>query len=235
VPATIWHTYAAGTHEAALTVTDSTGGTATDRRSVRAAAPPTVTGSESGITSTTATLRTWVDPQGLAAQVDVEWGRTTPVTSGNASAQRFELPDGSRSTLREVPLRDLVPGERYYWRVVARSAAGTTTLAERRFDTPGPPTATTDPATSVRSTSALLNARVHPETLASTAWFEWGPTSAYGSRTPVVDVASATWERPVSATITGLKSGRTYHFRIVATNSLGRGEGVRRTFTTPWT
>jgi hypothetical protein len=233
VPDAVAHTYSAGSYEAVLTVTDAAGGTAVDRRTVRAAGPPTVTGSESGITATTATLRAWVDPEGLPAQVSVEWGITTPVTSASSSRQQFELAAGSRTTLFEVPLRDLTPGERYYWRVVATSAGGTTTLPERRFDTPGPPTATTDAATSVRSSSALLNARVHPETLASKAWFEWGTTTAYGSTTPVVDVASATWPRPVSATITGLRSGRTYHFRIVATNSLGRGVGADRTFRTP--
>jgi hypothetical protein len=46
--------------------------------------------------------------------------------------------------------------------------------------------------------------------------FEYGSTAAYGQSTPVGTLPSAATGEPVSASITGLAPGTTYHYRLVA-------------------
>ncbi|MFN4004804.1 MAG: DUF6701 domain-containing protein [Hylemonella sp.] len=96
------------------------------------------------------------------------------------------------------------------------------------------PAATTSPATAVTATAATLNGSVTPNDAATTVSFEYGPTTAYGSTiaaTPATLAAGAT-ASPVSAGLTGLLPGTTYHYRVVATSSAGTSYGADATFTT---
>jgi hypothetical protein len=100
---------------------------------------------------------------------------------------------------------------------------------------PVPPVTETSNATDVTETSAVLNGKVNPVGLLTTYHFEYGVTTEYGSRIPVVIEATAGngyLSRSFSRTITGLSPGTTYHFRLVATNSAGTTEGLDQTFTT---
>ncbi|GAJ01582.1 unnamed protein product, partial [marine sediment metagenome] len=67
----------------------------------------------------------------------------------------------------------------------------------------------------------------------TTYYFEYGTT--YGSTTTETDAGSGTEEVSVSADLTGLSEGTTYHFRLVATNSAGTDYGDDATFTTTTT
>lgn len=87
------------------------------------------------------------------------------------------------------------------------------------------PEAFTDAPTAVLGNSATLNGRVLPNGVATDVWFAYGPTAAYGSTTPVQSIGSGTSLVNVNAAISGLvPSG--YHFRCVATNSLGTTFGI---------
>ncbi len=100
---------------------------------------------------------------------------------------------------------------------------------------PAPPAVATSPASEVTETSAILNGTLNPFGLPVTYHFEYGETTAYGSRVPVAIDASGGngyGSKFFSRTITGLTPGTTYHFRLVGTNSLGTAEGSDRTFTT---
>ena len=65
-----------------------------------------------------------------------------------------------------------------------------------------------------------------------TVYFQYGRTTGYGSRTPNQTKIGNNYQN-VSANISGLSAGTTYHFRIVGTNSAGTRYGTDRTFTTP--
>jgi glucose/arabinose dehydrogenase len=93
--------------------------------------------------------------------------------------------------------------------------------------------AVTQTATSVTESGATLGGVVHPQGAPTTWWFEYGPTTAYGSETAHEDAGSGAGWVPVSKRVTGLAAGTTYHFRaceIGGTRSRHCGED--RTFTT---
>jgi hypothetical protein len=100
---------------------------------------------------------------------------------------------------------------------------------------PVPPETETNEATDVSETDAVLNGTINPVGLPTTYHFEYGTTTAYGSRVPAGIEAVAGGERNdkrFGRTITGLAPATTYHFRLVAQNSAGVSEGADRTFTT---
>src|SRR4051794_634903 len=95
------------------------------------------------------------------------------------------------------------------------------------------PSPTTGGTASVTSTTAVLQGSVNPNNEATTYHFEYGPTTAYGSVTPDQGPTAATKKKTnVSAGISNLSSGTTYHYRLVATNASGTAFGADRAFTT---
>jgi photosystem II stability/assembly factor-like uncharacterized protein len=96
---------------------------------------------------------------------------------------------------------------------------------------PGPPAVTTNPATNVAAFSATLNGSLNPRGSTTTVSFQYGPTTSYGSSTPLQSETGNTF-RNISGNISALSTHTTYHFRIVATNSHGTRYGSDRTFTT---
>ena len=97
-----------------------------------------------------------------------------------------------------------------------------------------PPTAVTKPASNVALTKATLNGTVTPNGSATTYQFEYGTTTAYGSKVPATpkSIGSAS-PVEVSEKVEGLQANTTYHFRLVATNAKGTTLGNDQTFTTP--
>ena len=94
------------------------------------------------------------------------------------------------------------------------------------------PTATTDTASTISTSSALISATVNPNGASTTYAFQYGTTTNYGSQTATSAAGSGTTGVSVHDTLSGLNSGTTYHFRVVATNSAGTGTGADVTFTT---
>lgn len=93
------------------------------------------------------------------------------------------------------------------------------------------PLVTTTAATSVTATAATLNGTVNPNTFATTYHFEWGTTTGYGTSTTPASAGSGSTVVPVSAPLTGLATGTTYHYRLVGVNSEGSSNGNDVTFT----
>jgi CSLREA domain-containing protein len=94
-----------------------------------------------------------------------------------------------------------------------------------------PPVVFTLAATAVAFSTATLNGSVDPSWHAATWYFEYGRTEQYGSRTPD-QFALGNGLTPVSAPLTGLRQGATYHFRLVASGAEGTTMGDDKTFTT---
>jgi hypothetical protein len=101
------------------------------------------------------------------------------------------------------------------------------------------PPDTTLPASHVTSSSATLHATIFTGGVQTVWEFEYGRTTAYGSTTKAqVIPAGKTGATSVTFTVTGLKSGTTFHYRIATTFTLpppyyfGTAVGGDLTFTT---
>lgn len=92
------------------------------------------------------------------------------------------------------------------------------------------PLATTLPVTQITGTSATLNGAVTPNLSASSTWFQWGTNSSYGNQTAAVATGSGGSVVWTNATITGLIASQPYHYRVVASNSVGVTYGADQLF-----
>jgi hypothetical protein len=93
-------------------------------------------------------------------------------------------------------------------------------------DIPLSPDVATMPATGMGVTNATLNGTVIPNGLATTAWFQWGTSTAYGNTTTVANMGSGTSATTNTVVLIGLVPGSTYHYRAVAGSSLGTNCGA---------
>ena len=129
----------------------------------------------------------------------------------------------------------LSPNTTYHFRIVGTNSSGTSHGADRTFRTLSPtgfPVVKTNPATNIANFSATLHGSLDPHGLTTHVYFQYGRTTGYGHTTAMQTQSGNTY-RNIAANISGLIRHTTYHFRIVATNSVGTRFGSDRTFTTP--
>ncbi len=93
------------------------------------------------------------------------------------------------------------------------------------------PTAITESASNLGKNEATLNGTVGPNAEETKYFFEYGPTSSYGSKTAEKSAGTGTSNGKVSAPLTGLAPG-VYHFRLVASNEIGTRYGADWVFAT---
>jgi hypothetical protein len=188
-----------------------------------------VTGAASGVTPTTATLNGTVDPNGRATTWYFEYG--TSADYGTKTAVK-DAGSGGSAVAVSAALAGLARGRTYHYRLVASSDAGTSRGADRTFSTFGVPNVTTDAASSVTPTSARLNGTITANGQSTSWYFDYGTSTSYGTRTPTKGAGSGTGATRVNASVTKLRTGVTYHYRLVATNASGTTVGRDRTFST---
>jgi RHS repeat-associated protein len=96
------------------------------------------------------------------------------------------------------------------------------------------PSATTEAASAVAEATATLKGQVNPNGAETKYQFEYGTTTAYGTKAPATaeSVGSGTTNVALSKAISGLKGSTTYHYRVSATSAYGTSVGVDKTFTT---
>ena len=128
----------------------------------------------------------------------------------------------------------LSEGASYYYRILAKNGAGTEYSRETGFSTlplaPEIGYADSGPTTN----SVTLRGTVNPNGSGVTnCYFEYGATEAYGQVIPCSALPGmGTSPVAVSATVTGLAVNTSYHYQLVATNSIGTTEGQDRLFGT---
>ncbi|HBJ84802.1 MAG TPA: hypothetical protein DDZ88_13210 [Verrucomicrobiales bacterium] len=94
------------------------------------------------------------------------------------------------------------------------------------------PTVTLTNPTALTTASATLHGTVNANSLPTTAHFEYGLTTSYGTTASVtLSPTDGSTVQNVSASITGLTSGTLYHYRLSATNSTGTSVTADSTFT----
>lgn len=84
-----------------------------------------------------------------------------------------------------------------------------------------PPTITTAQTSLVGSDSVQFSASVNPNGASARVEFEWGPSPAYGQKSPAQSIGNGRSVRSVSAIVMELKPKTTYYYRLKASNSQG--------------
>ena len=130
----------------------------------------------------------------------------------------------------------VLPVGTYYWRVQAVDAAlaGGAFSVEASFTVPAQaPRVLTLAATTNANGYPVLNGRANPNSLGTTAWFEYGLTN-FEFQTAPQALGSGTQPMAVAATSGAQLSPGTYSYRLVASNSLGTTFGATCTFSLPY-
>ena len=199
--------------------------------------PPTVTTTPATeITVHTASLNGTVNPNAQATTAVFEWGTDSALASPTTTTPQ-DIGAGTTDQPVNVTITGLTSGTTYYYRVAATNASGTKQGTIANFTTAlpnSPPEVTTDAATSVTISEAVLNGTVNPNELATTAYFEYGIDATLASPTSTLDqpIGAGTTSVAITASLSGLVPGTTYYFRVVATNSAGTSEGTILSFDT---
>jgi streptogramin lyase len=153
------------------------------------------------------------------------------VDSGNNRAQKF---DKEGNWLDEIGEEGSGPGQFNEPIGIAEAAPQKLFIVDsgndrvERWAVPAePPDVVKRPATEITATTAILNANIDPEALATTYCFEYGPTTGYGTKVPLTAESIGSESEPVKVKqiATKLSPGTTYHYRAVAESSAGRTEG----------
>lgn len=200
-----------------------------------APAPSATLGPVTGITQTSATFSgTVTPPTGFATNYRFEYS-LDGVTWSRAPEPDAQAGDGSGSgNPNNCPVENppscnvtetiggLEPGTTYHVRLSASTGPSFTT-PEAEFETAAPPLVAPEVSgayAEAETSAATLTGYVNPHHHPAAYRFEWGPTSAYGHEAPVPEGSAGAGGKAVevSAPITGLTPGTTYHFRLIATN-----------------
>jgi phosphodiesterase/alkaline phosphatase D-like protein len=115
------------------------------------------------------------------------------------------------------------------------AAIGTTTLALLAAGSAlaaAPPSATTGAASGVNDTQATIAGTVNPQGQLTSYAFQYGTTTSYGQQTALTSAGSGTADVPVTAGLTALTPGTTYHYRVLATSNGTTTFGDDKTFQT---
>jgi hypothetical protein len=183
---------------------------------------------------------------GHTAHVSAEVDPGSPLPAGSAAHFEYSADGGATwlstpeqalagPTTIEADLSGLGANLEYRVRVLARNSRTSKVGVTASFSTSRvAPTVETGSAVALTESGATLTGRVSPEGMQTSYYFEYGLSADYGSRVPAQSGAVAGNGRSalnVSRAVDGLVPGLTYHYRLVAENAAGTGEGSDRTFT----
>jgi uncharacterized protein YegP (UPF0339 family) len=189
-----------------------------------------VTGQATKVTATSATLNGTVNPDGTTITgCHFEYGETTSYGHSQPCAS---TPSGSSPVAVSAGITGLAENTTYHFRLVAANSGGSYAGSDVTFTTLSPPVVDAAYTSNLTESSVDLNAEINPKGFDSTYHFEWGTSTGYGNSVPVpdADIGSGTSDVPVSQHVSGLSANTTYHWRVVATNSIGTTEGQDHTF-----
>lgn len=152
----------------------------------------------------------------------------------NPTINDIKSQDGSGTGSFTSKIEGLNEGVAYFVRAYATNSSGTSYGITKSFIAAGQsPSLSVAAATNVTSVSATLNGTVNPNSLLTTVIFKYGISTVYDS-TKVAGQSPLNTDSyvSVSADISKLTPSTVYHYRIIATNSLGSSFSSDITFTT---
>ncbi|MDA1140351.1 MAG: hypothetical protein O3B01_17400 [Planctomycetota bacterium] len=133
-----------------------------------------------------------------------------------------------------LDLQELKPGQNYHYQLVAENSAGKVAGPDMSFTVPvdGKPYVATGESKRIKSDAATVTGRLTPMGKKTQFFFEYGIDARYGSKSAEQYGGIQITPRLASAVLTGLKPGKTYHYRLVGVNEDGTTFGPDAMFTT---
>jgi hypothetical protein len=189
--------------------------------------PSATTGSATGVQPLQATLNGTVNPNGFDTHYYFQYGTST---SYGSTTGEVDAGSGTSAVPASGTATSLSPGTTYHYRIVASNSAGTAYGGDQTLTTPGPVEAVTGAATGLLEAQATLNGTVNPRGYDAKYYFQYGPSTSYGSSTLEGDAGSGVGAVPESGKATGLVPGSPYHYRLVATSGGVTSYGQDKTF-----
>jgi hypothetical protein len=188
-----------------------------------------VTEAATGVGTTTATLHGTVHPESSQyAQCKFEYGLTTSASfehEAPCNPPAGSIPSDFAPHAVSASITELQPNAAYRFRLTATNSTGTVSGEALTFGATGPPQITEVRAQNADQNSATIEAKVDPRGFQTNYFFEWGPTTAYGNRVPagLTEPSAGAGEQPVPVTagLSGLAMGTTYHYRVIAKSNAG--------------
>src|ERR1700722_9145504 len=181
--------------------------------------PDVTTGSVSNEKPKSVTLAGTVNPdEAGAATCEFAWG-TTP-TLGHTQPCSAPVANSGHPVAVEAQLDGLEPDATYYYELQAGNANGTNpgeSWQIRQFTTPGPRLVAAS-VSDVTAEAASFDFTILPHGAPTSAYFEYGTTSNYGSTIPAapgVALGAGEADVEVSERVQGLQANTTYHYRVV--------------------
>ena len=157
--------------------------------------------------------------------------KLTCVNAGGSGLTHVDWPNPLATSY--ITCRTLVAGhDGSVWAV----AGDTGTLFVKRFGavpSAGVPVAVTSGFDNLLTTSVRLKGTVNPCGSVTSYYYDFGPTSSYGTSTPQRSLPAGTAMVDAFEPGVGVTPGATYHFRLVATNAAGTAYGLDEVFTVP--
>jgi hypothetical protein len=183
--------------------------------------------------ATSATLHGTINPEGLATtDCHFEWGTVQWDLSVVQPCAEGPVITGSDDVAVTGELTGLIKGKTYWYRLVSKNSNGRVIDGgPEKFIAQGTPVISNVYFDRVNTDGVTLNATIDPNGGRTRFFFEYGPTTAYGYSTPVKRVIkfdgtkfveklpeSLLQPGDVEQEVTGLESGKTYYYRVVAIN-----------------
>lgn len=175
--------------------------------------PPTITGVQSSVTATTATI-TWSTNTAADSKVNYGWTSSYGSQAYNASLV----------TSHSVQLTGLAPSSAYHYQCVSVNAYGTATSTDFTFTTNALPTISNVQSGSITGTTAVVTWTTDQS---ADSKANYGTTTSYGSQ-----ATNASLVTSHSISLSGLAPTTTYHFQCVSTNLNGTATSGDYTFVT---
>jgi YHS domain-containing protein len=199
--------------------------------------PYVITDNAFSITTNSASLYSWIHPNGLDTTAYYRYGTTSSsCNSLPLITTTSNIGSGTSYVSNSMPVTDLNHGTTYYFCAVAYNSDGTTYGNVLSFTTNlVPPTVTTNNATSIGIYSANLNSTVNPNGLSTTVYYKYGTSnvscSSFSWNTSSVNIGSGTTDVSPNTKTVSTAPGTTYYYCVVATNSDGIVYGDVLSFT----
>jgi len=201
-------------------------------------APPTIEPEEAEhVRQTTATIKAKINPHGPTANYNSESGER-PKTGAGIRHSDEDIGSGEEPVPVKAELTSLKPGTTYHYRVVAVSSAGPVVEPDQTLTTLPIASIDSESISSLRSTSVTLDAKINPLGNDTHYYFQYGPEDCAEHactdlpKPPGPDLGPEESDQPASALLQGLTQNTTYHYRVIATNTIGTTDGPDQTFTT---